>query len=133
MPTILLVEDVEDVNIILARMLRRLGHSTQSAHSSAEASRILAKQQVDLLLTDICMPGGDGLDLIREVRSDRPNLPIVAMSGGAPKRPIDLTISQARKAGANATLLKPIERAELAEMIGALLGRKLQDTKIDQS
>ncbi|MBL6458456.1 PAS domain-containing protein [Belnapia sp. T6] len=87
---LLLAEDDDDVAVLTTEMLRHLGHDVLRAGSAAAALRMLEGEvAVDLLLTDVVMPGGqDGLDLARQVGALRPGLPILLYSGfgGAPAR-----------------------------------------------
>lgn len=81
--TILIVDDEEFVRRTTCRILSRAGHQLLEASSSEEALELLAGQPVpvDLLLTDLTMPGIDGLELVRRLRSDQPALRVLFMSG----------------------------------------------------
>jgi len=81
--TILIVDDEELVRRTTCRILSRSGHQLLEASSSEEALALLAGQSfpVDLLLTDLTLPGIDGMELVRRLRSDQPALPVLFMSG----------------------------------------------------
>jgi nitrogen-specific signal transduction histidine kinase len=81
--TILLVEDETQVRELAYTMLTRLGYRVMLAQNPAEALRVSAgfSGQIDLLLTDVVMPGGNGSDLAREITAARPGIPVLFMSG----------------------------------------------------
>ncbi len=80
--TILLVEDDAAVRSLCARTLGRFGYAVIAAPGAAEALAIVdAKADIDLVLTDVTMPGISGLDLADRLRERLPGLPILFMSG----------------------------------------------------
>lgn len=80
---VLLVEDEADVRQIVAEILRRAGHTVHAADSLAGADKVLdgLREPIDLLLTDLVLPGGNGLEVARRVRSRQPGVPVLYMSG----------------------------------------------------
>ncbi|MFC3225758.1 response regulator [Marinibaculum pumilum] len=124
MAHVLLVEDIEDVLYILGRMLQRLGHTVVKTSAAEQALQALRSERFDAVVTDVWMPGTGGIALIEALKADRPGLPVVAISGGAPRRPLQRSLDSARLAGADATLLKPVDRAELGATLDALLGSR---------
>ena len=81
--TILAVDDDALILMNTSAMLEDLGHRVFTAMSGREALEILAKQPVDLLITDQAMPGMTGYQLAEAVRERRPNMPIILASGYA--------------------------------------------------
>ncbi|HKU60154.1 MAG TPA: ATP-binding protein [Gemmatimonadales bacterium] len=81
--TVLLVEDDPTVRSVTSRILRELGYTVLEAGSAAEARSVAASAEgrVDLLLTDVVMPGGSGRDLAEAMTQTHPGLPVVFMSG----------------------------------------------------
>ncbi len=81
--TVLLVEDDPTVRVVTGRILRELGYSVLEAGSAAEARTVAAAAagRIDLLLTDVVMPGGSGRELAEALTQTRPGLPVVFMSG----------------------------------------------------
>jgi CheY-like chemotaxis protein len=84
---ILAVEDNQDLRRVVIRHLTWLGHRTIEAESAASAIAVLETEKVDLVFTDIVMPGPlDGFDLAREVLTRWPHIKIVPTSGFAAQR-----------------------------------------------
>jgi two-component system cell cycle sensor histidine kinase/response regulator CckA len=79
--TILVAEDEEILRQLIEVILGRLGYRVLLAPDSRAALEIGAREKVDLLLTDVVMPGQSGLDLAAAIRSSLPDLPVVYMSG----------------------------------------------------
>lgn len=92
------------------------GHRMTWARNGQEAIRYLAEQQFDLVLTDIMMPEKDGLEIIRHLRSAKPDLAIIAMSGSGSAKGMDY-LPAAQAFGAVATLAKPFEPADLLRLL----------------
>ncbi len=79
--TILLVDDELDVREVVVAVLSEPGYTVLTAANGYEAMRILVRGQVDLLLTDIKLPGVDGFDLACQATRMRPNLRVLYLSG----------------------------------------------------
>jgi PAS domain S-box-containing protein len=117
---VLLVEDEEQVRLVLSRVLRRLGLQVNAVSSGAEAKVILDKGQIqiDLLITDIMMPGSlNGLDLARYVRGSSPSLPIILISGYNDEK----FNKQGDEAELGVFLTKPVESHQLREAVVACM------------
>jgi CheY-like chemotaxis protein len=79
---VLVVEDEDGVRDIVCRILRRAGYEVHAAADPAEALRVVgAGLHIDVLLSDVIMPGMSGTQLAAELRRDRPELPVLFMSG----------------------------------------------------
>ena len=93
---ILLVEDEDMVRAVAERALVRQGYRVRTAANGDEALEMIeaaGDEPIDLLISDVMMPGMDGPTLVRHVRQDRPDLPILFMSGYAEeqlRRSIDI-------------------------------------------
>ncbi len=82
--SILVVDDDEDVRAFSASALRDFGYRVFEAGSAADAIAVLQSQPIDLLFSDIVMPGGmNGFELSREARTIRPDLPVLLTTGYA--------------------------------------------------
>ncbi len=109
---ILLVDDNADTRIYLAMILARRGHDVQSAESVAAARRAAADADLDLIISDIELPDGTGLQLIQELRATRPVVGI-ALSGFGSTDDMELS----RLAGFAAHLMKPVDLSTLEAAI----------------
>ena len=81
--TILLAEDEEFIRRLTSRILMENGYEVLAAATGSEALVIGKREirRIDLLLTDVIMPGIGGAELVKELRRSRPDLPVVYMSG----------------------------------------------------
>jgi signal transduction histidine kinase/ActR/RegA family two-component response regulator len=111
---VLLVEDHVDTARVLARLLRRTGHEVTTAHSVADAVGALTAAPFDVLVSDIGLPDGTGLDLIRQVRGQHGlTLPAVALTGFG----MEEDLARCREAGFDAHLTKPVNLVKLEETV----------------
>ena len=83
MPRILLAEDDETMRTFLCRSLEKAGYDVVTVSHGVEALPHLAKEKFDLLLTDIVMPGMDGIELARRATSMHEELPVMFITGFA--------------------------------------------------
>ena len=109
--SILLVEDHADSAEVMGRLLRAKGYVVETCATVAEAEKIMREQQFNLLLSDIGLPDGTGVDLIRQVRQ-RSTIPAIALTGFG----MDQDITRYKEAGFDAHLTKPVNFQKL-EMI----------------
>lgn len=116
MACVLVVDDEESVRHMLRRLLEGADFQVREAGNGNEALRVLDEGMVDLIIIDIIMPEKDGIETIIEIRRRRPDLPIVAISGGSQAPKMDY-LETARKLGANYTLRKPFSGAEILSII----------------
>ncbi len=121
MARILVIDDDAAVRRAVRRMLERAGHEVLEVGDGEAGIRLHRATPANLILTDIYMPGQDGLTTIRQLRQEWPEVKIVAVSGGSRAGPTDLS-EQAKLLGANATLSKPFEMLDLIAVVRALLG-----------
>jgi signal transduction histidine kinase/CheY-like chemotaxis protein len=120
---VLVVDDEADARELLSVALSRRRASVRTAGSVGEALEALKREQPDILVSDLAMPGEDGYALIRQLRileGDRgkiiPAVALTAYAGRDDRR-------RALSAGFQAHLAKPVEPAQLADMIAALARR----------
>ncbi len=114
MSLILLVDDDAAMREVLRAILGELGHEVVEASNGNEALSRQREKPADLLLTDIFMPGMEGLETIRIMRQLYPELKVVAMSGGVPRGPAIDYLAAAERFGAKPSLKKPFNAGQLA-------------------
>jgi two-component system response regulator HydG len=117
---ILVVDDAADTLELLQRNLTFQGYETFTASSVAEALRLLEEASVDLVITDLKMPGASGLDLIRHIRENRRDLEVMMITG----YPTVESAVKAVKAGAEEYLTKPFTDEELFTAVRRTLDKK---------
>jgi two-component system, NtrC family, response regulator AtoC len=121
---ILVVDDSEFVCQQLSQLLALPGRQIKVARDGTSALEWLVERSFSLVLTDLCLPGISGLELIREIRARDLPVTVIVMTGHAS---IDSAVS-AMKLGAYDYLLKPIDSVRLEVLVGqALEDRKLLD------
>jgi signal transduction histidine kinase/CheY-like chemotaxis protein len=121
---ILLVDDDLLVLRVFALQLAEAGHTVAAVGSAAEAlAKLDAGETADLLVSDLTMPGMDGLELIREAQARRPGLPAVLITGD-PAEVAALNDDDARAAAAFQLMHKPVSGAHLLDRITAMLEGK---------
>ncbi len=111
--SIIVADDVVGIQDLVGLWLEESGHSVMRASTGHAASQLLKKQHVDLVITDIIMPDGDGLELILELKHARPLVHILAISGGGRHLQASDCLKMAKNLGAHALLLKPFNREQL--------------------
>jgi two-component system, chemotaxis family, chemotaxis protein CheY len=121
---ILIVDDRPDVRLSLTYMLEALGYAVAEASDGAAALDVMAKQKIDVVLTDLYMPGLDGLGLIRAIRRMEAPQPFIIVISGSEHVGVDLARTAAEELGAEAILRKPISRQVLVQAITDLGKRK---------
>src|SRR5262249_22816373 len=98
---------------LMARLLKDLGHEATMGDSIAQAAEAIEAGSFELIISDIGLPDGSGLDLMRRVVSRRGPLPAIALTGYG----MEEDIRRSREAGFTAHLTKPIDFTKLEAMI----------------
>ncbi len=101
---ILVVDDEPQAREVLADMLSTLGYETGMAPGGQEAIAMLRHGHYDLVLTDFFMPGMDGLELVREIKTMRPDMPVLVITGYSSLQ----TAVESVRAGAFDYIEKPV-------------------------
>jgi two-component system cell cycle sensor histidine kinase/response regulator CckA len=118
--TILVVEDQEILRTLISVILGRFGYRVLLAADGKTALEMAARESIDLLLTDVVMPGQAGFELAEAIRTTTPNLPVVFMSGYTAA-----ALEDRRPVPADDTLLeKPFTPQSLGRAIRLALGRR---------
>ncbi len=114
----ILVIDNEDIVLeLLGDILSMGGHETVVASDGEAGIALYDAERIDLVITDIIMPDKDGLDVIKELRKDHPQVKIIASAASG-----DELLSLAMDAGANRSLEKPFALNKVLELVEELLG-----------
>ncbi len=116
MAKILLIEDDKVVAASLAIFLKNDGHIVETAYDGMHGMASVAANPPDIVVTDLFMPEKDGLEAIRELRVLRPDLPVIAISGGGSLSSND-ALRLAKSLGAQEILSKPILADQLRSAV----------------
>ena|SRR5947209_20629652 len=120
MARILVIDDEQSVIAAVEQALKLAGHEVIWASGGPQGLRRYSEDSADLVITDMYMPGQDGIGVIVEFRKLAPDLPIIAMSGN----PKGDTLMIAKNLGAVGILEKPFEIKQLLDLVEmALKGR----------
>ena len=82
MARILVVDDDNDHRAYVVQLVERLGHTAASAENGQRCLNVLREQEVDAIITDIFMPGADGIELVTELNKLGSWVPVLGMTGG---------------------------------------------------
>ncbi len=120
---ILIVDDEAEQAELLAEMLRPEGHAVEVCSRPQDALRRVSRKDLDLLISDLSMPGVTGWELAREARTHSKGMGIVLVTGLAAA----LHDEEATAAGVDRCLAKPIRLDELVEIVAMLVNRSRQE------
>jgi CheY-like chemotaxis protein len=118
---VVVADDVVEIQNLLQLWLRELGFLVTCVSTGREAVRVLRTVHVDMVITDILMPDGDGLEVITELKRAQPSVRVIAMSGGGSHLRAAECLKFARGLGAHAVLLKPFNREQLIDVVSQQL------------
>jgi two-component system CheB/CheR fusion protein len=117
---ILVVEDHGDTADMIVEMLQLEGHHVQSARDVTTARELCTRSTFDALVSDLGLPDGTGLDLMRSLRSRGHVMPAIALSGYGMER----DIRRSRAAGFDAHIVKPVDVDRLLQTIHAVIAAR---------
>ena len=127
MKRILIVDDEQSMREVLAILLKKEGFDVLTAGSRAEAAAALARGAVDMILTDVRLPDGDGIEILRHVKAAAPETVVIVMTAYG----TSADAVAALKLGAFDYLFKPFDVDELRIVIrDALATRDLRDENV---
>ena len=130
MVKIIVIDDEEDIRNVLKEVLTRAGYEVNTAGNSDDGLELLRNDGADLVITDIIMPGKDGVKTAYDIRMEFPNTRIIVISGGGNLTPMEYEpstikteayLASASAAGADVTLAKPFDRKELLDAVNELV------------
>lgn len=113
MARVIIVDDIDVVRLTLRKFLERGGHEVTECATIEEAEQSIRNAKPDVVITDLWMPGRDGLQLISVIKAQYAGLPIIAVTGGAPRFPQRISMQTAAEMGADRVLIKPVGMQEL--------------------
>ncbi|WP_277979839.1 nitrogen regulation protein NR(I) [Sphingomonas phyllosphaerae] len=116
---VLIVDDDDAVRTVVAHALRRAGHAVRTAASLADMARELRTHPPDVLVTDVVLPDGDGIDHAGRLATERPDMPVIVLSA----RNTLTTAVRATEAGAYDYIPKPFDLDTLTRTVAAALKR----------
>jgi DNA-binding NtrC family response regulator len=119
--SILVADDEDSIRSLLEHFLNNAGHRVVIVGNAREACEEMAKQMFDLVITDVLMPEGDGLDLITELKKVQPKARILAISGGGRYLEGSDYLKLAKGLGAHSALMKPFTWQQLQDAINIVL------------
>jgi CheY-like chemotaxis protein len=117
---VLLVEDDDDNRELMAEVLAASGYEVLPAATGRDGLKALSERSVDVVVTDVGMPGMGGLEMARAAKAIAPTVPVVIVTGWADRE----DIASARGREVDAVLVKPVDPDALTAAVGeALRGR----------
>ena len=132
MTRVIIIDDEEDVRIVLKEIFTRAGFDAAVASDGDEGLTLIRETGADLVITDIIMPGSDGVEIAYDIRMEFPKTKIIVMSGGGNTGPTEYEpsaistsayLASAEALGADMTLTKPFDRDEIIKAARELTGQ----------
>ena len=123
MARIIVIDDQEPIRRIVRRALKQEGHEVLDASEGEMGMQLLERHTADVVITDIFMPGQDGILTLRQVRKKFPAVKVIVISGGDSTGLLDLR-HDAELLGAVKSLQKPFTAAELIQTVRDVLQRR---------
>jgi DNA-binding NtrC family response regulator len=130
MARILVIDDEQYIRTALREVLEREGFEVRAAGNGRKGLELLETEGADLVITDVIMPGIDGVATLERIKENHPDIPVIVISGGGNIAPLEYEpgaistsayLASAAKAGASCTLTKPFNRQELVSAVSNLL------------
>lgn len=120
MARILVIDDQEPIRSIVRRALEQAGHDVLDASDGGMGMKLLAGHAVDVVISDIFMPGQDGIVTLRQIRKQFPAVKVIVISGGDSRGILDLR-RDAELLGAVKSLPKPFTAREIVDLVNSVL------------
>jgi len=121
MARILVIDDQESIRRVVRRALEQDGHEVFDASDGELGMEILESQSFDVVITDIFMPGQDGIVTLRQIRKRFPAVKVIVISGGDSSGLLDLR-QDAELLGAVKSLQKPFNAGEIMDVVRSVVG-----------
>jgi CheY-like chemotaxis protein len=110
--SVIVADDMPEIRMLLNCWLSEVGCTVKCVSSGNELIRLACDRHVDVIVTDVLMPDGDGLDAILELKRSHPKARVIAISGGGRHLRGADCLEFAKGIGAHELLLKPFGRDE---------------------
>jgi CheY-like chemotaxis protein len=120
MAKLLIIDDEKLARFAVRKVLENAGHQIVEAADGIEGTNLCRAERFDAVITDIVMPHKAGLETIVDLRRDYPDLPMIAISGGARTHNED-SLKLAKQFGANKVLSKPFSELDLVSAVESVL------------
>jgi DNA-binding response OmpR family regulator len=126
MTRVIIIDDEEDIRIVLKEIFVREGFDVGVASDGTEGLNLVRETGADVVITDIIMPGKDGVETAYDIRMEFPNTKIIVISGGGNTGPLEYEpsaiatssyLASAESIGADMTMTKPFDRKELVKAV----------------
>jgi len=121
MALVLVIDDDPQMRRTLTRLLKANDHHVLDAEDGREGLGMYRGHCPDLVITDLIMPGVEGIETIREIRRQTPEAKVIAISGGGMTQDPRF-LRAAQRLGADIVMQKPVKMAELMGAVDSLLG-----------
>lgn len=123
MADILIIDDDPAVRRSLRRALEAHGHQVREAEEGGAGERALEGRPADLVVTDLFMPGKEGIETVGSLRRRHPELPILVISGGGVMTAEEGLFDVVRRLGADEVMSKPFDLDRFVEVVERLVER----------
>lgn len=120
MAVIFIIDNDVQIRNMLRQMFESEGYGVMEAPNGKVGMKLYREEPDDLLITEMVMPEKDGIETIRELRTEFPEVNIIAMCGGGPIDP-DTYLGIAKRLGAKYAFSKPLDKAKLLAAVRELL------------
>jgi len=121
--SVLVMDDDDSIRKLFIELLESQGYVVFTSDNGIDGMELLKKHPIDLVITDIIMPGKEGIEIVRELKRDYPEVKIIVMSGYTGIGQYDY-LKYALTFGADSTFRKPFDVQEFMKTIRDLLGQK---------
>jgi DNA-binding response OmpR family regulator len=118
-PLVLIADDDADILALVRVRLERSGFAVISAHDGNEALALASSRRPDVAILDVSMPGLSGVDVTKQLRASRIDVPVILLTA----RALDSDVEAGAAAGADAYLTKPFSPQDLEARVHALINR----------
>jgi len=118
--SILIIEDDDLIRDMLRQLLEREGYAVTTANNGSVGLKLFRQHPAELVITDLIMPEKEGIETIRDLVKDYPDVKIIAISGGGTIAPSEY-LSIAERLGVKKTIPKPFKTEEILEAIRQLI------------